>query len=108
MHDNEQPTLPYFQRTSKTSRTASVSMYETAPSLRARVWRHLCACREYGATTEEIIRALDMKGSTVRPRIVELREQGFVATTDRVRKTKAGRNAAVHVAIKPEEVSPDE
>jgi hypothetical protein len=91
--------LPFFQRESETSRLAAVSVYEAAPPLRQRVWEYIHAHGGHGATTAEIVEGLGLKGSTVRPRVVELREAGRLETTGRQRKTASGRFAAVHVAV---------
>lgn len=51
-----------------------------------------------GATDEQMQDGLDMRGSTQRPRRVELMNMGLVIETNRKRKNVSGRNANVYVA----------
>lgn len=51
-----------------------------------------------GATSEELEGALQLNGNTIRPRVVTLREKGYVKDLDGTRTTRSGRQAAVHVA----------
>lgn len=91
--DPEFKALPPFARDYETSREAALSVYETAPTLRARVWRHL---RETGgATEEETEAALGLAGNTCRPRIWELRKAGMVEDSGDRRSTRSGRQAVV-------------
>lgn len=51
-----------------------------------------------GCTSEEIESATQLNGNTIRPRVVTLREKGYVKDLDGTRTTRSGRQAAVHVA----------
>lgn len=90
--------LPPFQRHSDTSREAAVRMYEKAPTIRRKVYEFIYSRGKAGATAAEVKAALGLRGSTVRPRIVELRQRGLVATTGRTRLTPSKRRASVNVA----------
>lgn len=90
--------LPFFQRTSETSRLAAVSMYERAPTVRERVWEYVHLQGGRGATNEEIGAALGLGSGTVCPRVVELRDEGRLEAAG-VRPTRSGRRATVHVAV---------
>lgn len=68
---------PPYQRHSDTSKAAAVAIEPKAGSLRAKVLEHLRGC-ERGATDKEMQAALDMGGSTQRPRRIELVEAGLV------------------------------
>jgi predicted ArsR family transcriptional regulator len=48
-----------------------------------------------GMTAQEIEDALSLSGSSVRPRIVELRESGCVRDSGRTRKSASGRACVV-------------
>lgn len=87
-------TLPPFQRHSQNSREAAISMYETAPTKRAIVWRYIRDQGERGATDEEMQIALRMPPHTQVPRRIEL-ERDCLIISGGNRKTTAGRNAAV-------------
>ncbi len=90
--------LPPFQRHSATSRKAAISMHEKAPTARRLVWETIHARGARGATAEEICRVTGLRGSTVRPRLVELREAGRIVAGGQ-RKTSSNRFAVVHVAV---------
>lgn len=53
-----------------------------------------------GATSEELEDMLSptMTGNSIRPRIVTLREKGYIRDLATTRTTRSGRQAAVHVA----------
>jgi len=92
--------LPLFMVTAphngtQTSKDAAADIREHASGLRARVLAFIASRGSYGATAQEIENALGMNGSTVRPRLVELRENGCVRDDLDTRKTASGRNAAV-------------
>jgi hypothetical protein len=53
-----------------------------------------------GMTDDELQAALDLDGSTERPRRLELFEQGRIARTGRTRSTRAGKRAAVWIAVR--------
>lgn len=92
------PSLPLFMQSAphngtRTSVDAAHDIKPHAMTLRNRVLVFL-AGRD-GATAQEIETALGLGGSTVRPRLVELRETGCVRDSGRTRKTASGRSAVV-------------
>lgn len=70
-----------------------------AATQRARVLEYIREQRGNGATDLEIQAALDMQGSTQRPRRGELIEQGRVVDSGATRKMPSGRNAIVWMAV---------
>ena len=103
--------LPPFARNSNTSREAAISKYEgfTCGNQREVIYQLLKSCGTNGATREALEQRLSkdrgMTGNTIRPRIKELlgESKGFTVARIRrngeTRKTKAGLNAEVLVAI---------
>lgn len=91
-------TLPPFVRTSPTSREAAVSVYRPVTTLRRRVFEFLLDRGGHGATADELEVGLGLSGNTIRPRLVELRERGFVVDSGATRPTRAGRRAVVYLA----------
>jgi hypothetical protein len=89
---------PPYQPHSETSRAAAESVRETAADGRARVLECL---RQHpsGLTDEEIQQALEMGGSTERPRRQELQHAQQVTDSGRRRRTASGRQAVVWVAV---------
>jgi hypothetical protein len=82
-----------------TSKAAAQEIRHTADNLRARVYEFIALCGENGATREECEIGLEMPGSTVRPRVVELMKAGKVREVpDVTRATESGRQAAILVA----------
>ena len=91
--------LPLFFREtphsgSTTSRDAAHSIRKALPALEGRVLVFV-AGRPEGATNDEIEIGLAMNGSTVRPRVVELRTRGLIKDSGKTRRTRSGRNAVV-------------
>jgi hypothetical protein len=84
------------QKHSPTS-IAAANRVASAAALRARVLAYLVTQPD-GATDEELQTALDMPGSTERPRRVELVTRGLVRDSGRTRQTRSGRQAVVWVA----------
>jgi hypothetical protein len=82
-----------------TSQEAFESMLSELPPLRAKIYAMLVERGEMGATDEEMQLGIPMNPSTQRPRRGELADAGFVIESDKVRKTKSGRNAIVWVAV---------
>lgn len=83
---------------SATSRAAAIANYPRSGSQRGRVLALLEAKGDFGATRQEIARELKMSDDSVRPRVVELVEGGWIAATDRTRATPMGEQAEVLVA----------
>lgn len=82
-----------------TSRAAAGAIKPSADSLRQRVYEYVALCGENGATREECEIALELSGSTVRPRVVELMNAGRLREVpETTRATSAGRQARILVA----------
>lgn len=75
----------------ETSKDAAADIKRHLPTLEQRVLVYVAGVDN--ATNDEIEVALSMNGSTVRPRIVELRERGLVEDSGVRRKTRTGRKA---------------
>lgn len=80
---------------SRTSRDAAADIKPHVHTLRARVLAYIASRGTIGATAQEVELDLGMGGSTVRPRIVELRETGCLTDSGETRKTLSGRKAVV-------------
>jgi DNA-binding IclR family transcriptional regulator len=78
-----------------TSHAAAERILDAQPNLRRRVFNYIQSQQEWGATDEEVQRALGMNPSTERPRRVELVELGLVADSGSRRRTESGRAAVV-------------
>jgi len=83
---------------SPTSRAAARRIAPVAGTIRGDVLAYLREQGAEGATADEIERALGRPGNTIRPRTVELRADGLIIQSDRVRPTASGRMAVVYVA----------
>lgn len=94
------PSLPLFMQTAphngtRTSVDAAHDIKPHVPKLRSDVLLVLVARGAEGATAQEIEKATGLPGNTVRPRLVELRENGTVRDSGRKRSTDSGRLAVV-------------
>lgn len=94
------PVLP-FQSHSATSRAAALASGSRADADRVKVFQHLNGCGPAGATDDEMQVALEMNGSTQRPRRIELVASGVVKDSGTKRPTRTGHAATVWV-VKPE------
>ena len=52
-----------------------------------------------GATAEEIEMATGISGNSVRPRLVQLRRDGLIVDSGKVRLTRSKRQAVIWVAV---------
>lgn len=104
--DPEQHELGPFQAGSETSRQAALDNYPRAGTQRWRILQDLRRVGTSGRTRQELAHLLDLSENTIRPRIVELMEGGWVnARTEDgpdggrlvTRKTKDGSLAEVLV-----------
>lgn len=80
-----------------TSIAAADAIKTCSDTLRKRVLDYIKAQGKTGATDDEIQVALNMGGSTQRPRRVELFQQGKICMAPMMRKTRTGRMANVWV-----------
>jgi hypothetical protein len=91
--------LPKAQEHSETSKDAARNIESKAATLRKLVHLFLLGKGEVGATDEEMQHALDMQGSTQRPRRIELCERGLVIDSGRTQETRSGRRATIWVVL---------
>lgn len=91
-------TLP-FQHGSATSEAAGAAAAKRAPAIRSTIFAFIKSRGQAGATADEIEKHLNIPGNTVRPRLVELREDFRIERAPTTRPTRAGRQAVVWVAI---------
>lgn len=84
-----------------TSKAAAESVSPTtAKTVRNAIYAYIELRGDTGATREEIENHMGIDGNTIRPRVVELINEGRVIGTDMQRKTSNGRNAEVLVVKK--------
>lgn len=86
--------LGHFAADSETSRKAALANYPRSGSQRWRILQHIAGTVK-GATREQIAEALRLSGDTVRPRVLELLEGGWLRVTDRTERTRLGEEAEV-------------
>jgi DNA-directed RNA polymerase subunit RPC12/RpoP len=82
-----------------TSIAAADAIKPCADTLRARVLDYIRKQGKTGATDDEIQVALNMNGSTQRPRRIELFQQGKICMATEMRLTRAGRKANVWISL---------
>lgn len=86
-----------------TSEEAANSMKQPAQSIRQRVLKFIIDTGSWGATDEEIERALKLKHQTASARRRELVLLGAIGERVEKRKTTSGRWAKTWVALREEE-----
>ena len=86
-----------FAYGSETSREAARRIADAMPELRLRVWVAVEFAGWAGVTAEDLETLCELPGNTVRPRLVELREDGLVIDSGRTRRTASGRSATIWV-----------
>lgn len=89
------PVFAPWQEHSQTSQDAAFAVKRTAGGMRERVFRAIAASPD-GMTDLELEVALDMAGSTLRPRRVELHQAGRIREAG-ARLTPSGRKASVWI-----------
>lgn len=87
-----------WARGSTTSRQAALDNYPHSGTQRRKVLDAITAAAERGCTRPELAMALHLPENSIRPRVVELLERGFVVETNRTRLTHTGSKASVLVA----------
>ena len=90
--------LPYVKG-SETSKAAADSMITAATGIKHRIYNHLLALGEHGATDDEVEVALDLTHQTASSRRRNLELVGAVRKTTDKRRTRSGREAFVYVAV---------
>lgn len=88
--------FPAFQAHSTTSREAAQSIAPRLPALQQRVLDYFKSNQE-GATDEMLIDALHLNASTLRPRRIELVQQGLLKDSGRYATGRSNRRATVWV-----------
>jgi hypothetical protein len=91
---------PPHVRGSATSKAAADSVAECAGNLRNKVLTCIADTGAAGSTCDEIEQALQLRHQTCSARIVELVNAGKILKTDRTRRTRSGRAAAVYTVKK--------
>lgn len=93
--DEGQPYAPQ----SDTSKRAAEAVRPRAPTQRARIIAQLNAIGHEGATCEELVNALKMTASSVRPRLRELEEDRQIYKLLETRPTRRRQDAHVYVLL---------
>lgn len=81
-----------------TSKAAALDVYPRSGTQRRLVLLYIYREGDLGATRDEVALELDMSPNTVRPRIKELIDAGWVETNGQMRPTPLGRAAEVLIA----------
>lgn len=87
--------IPAFQPHSETSREAAHSIAPRVTDLQRRVLDFIV--EHYGATDEQIIDAIGLSPSTVRPRRIELVNLKLIQDSGRYALTRSGRRATLWI-----------
>jgi len=81
-----------------TSAQALASVQPVVPTIQQRVYDYILAQGLNGATADEIEVALNISGSTIRPRLRELEfDQQKIILTAATRLTRRGRKACIYI-----------
>src|SRR5215218_2336656 len=78
-----------------TAQAAAVDVYPRSGTQRYRVLLDIFAAGEEGRTRDEIAEGLNMSPNTVRPRVKELLDAGWITTNGQTRPSLLGRHAEV-------------
>lgn len=92
LSDPEQQQLGPFARDSQTSRKAALDNYPRQGSQRMRI---LNALDMENATREELGERMSIPDNSIRPRVKELIEGGWIEESDHTRPTQTGSDAAI-------------
>lgn len=92
LSDPDELELGPFARESEASRKAALEAY---PKQGTQRWRILMVLTAGGQTRDELANALGLSPNTIRPRVRELIEGGWVEESERTRPSSAGQPAAV-------------
>lgn len=90
--------LGHFARESETSRQAAIAAYPRTGKGRWRIMTHIARHGDYGRTRDELAADLRMSPNTIRPRVKELLEGGWLEVTADTRLTPSGQRAEVLAA----------
>ena len=97
--------LPYVSHSS-TSRRAAEFTRPRASTQRGRIYDFIEVQGERGATCDEVEKALGMIHATVSARITDLRRDGGIRCSGKIRKTANGADAQVYVLGEDAELGP--
>lgn len=89
------PILPVSPTVTQEQAAARIKWRVTG--MRQTIYRMIKEAGERGATDDEIQRALDIEGSTERPRRRELEIAGHIVNAEKVRANSRGNNETVWV-----------
>ena len=95
--------IPYrghapYQAHSDTSKAAAVEIEPTRGTLQYDILEYVKKMKRYGTTADQIEAKCGISLNTVRPRLRELEEMGFIVKTTDTRPTRSGRQARTYVA----------
>lgn len=90
--------IPPYQQHSNTSKQAAKDIIPHLGCLQHKVYSLIALSGARGLTDIEIETESDLKGSTIRPRRIELLNKGLIKDSGKTRKTPSGRSATVWVA----------
>lgn len=100
----KQPALPFADVTSrkhggnKRSLQAAKEGESRRPTQRRAIWLHIHGKEEYGATVEEISKALNIRYTTVSARCSEMKRDGLIKESGKTRPTETSSDADVLIA----------
>jgi DNA-binding IclR family transcriptional regulator len=89
-----------YQPHSETSKAAAKAVTPNAKTQRETVLAAIRQAGTRGLTAGELEDALHLSGSSIRPRLVELRRQGLVKESGFTRPTSSRREATVYITAK--------
>ena len=92
-----QPRLSIPANPIATRAAARAAIAPLAPGVRRRVYEAIRDSGGAGLTAEEAEDATNLSGNTVRPRLMELAEEGRIMRAPRVRLTRSKRTATIWV-----------
>lgn len=81
-----------------TSKKAALDNWPRSGSQRERILSAVVWAKAYGATREEIAGVTQLSGDTVRPRVLELIQGGWLFETEHTRPTRKGNDSVVLLA----------
>lgn len=95
--------IPYrgkapFVKGSDTSEAAAESIEPRKGNYQYEVLRYIRQMRSWGSTADQVEEKLGIPLNTVRPRLRELEDMGFIVKTPTKRPTRSGRGARVYVS----------
>ena len=96
--DPSENRLGHFARESSTSRKAALDNYPRSGTQRERCLRAIVGAGARGLTSDEIAERHHMRLYSVKPRLIELREGGWIERNGDTRPSPTGSDVDVYVA----------